>query len=217
MKSTIEKMCLSIVSICLVTSILVACGKPSPASLGIQKPISTSSMHYEKLGLGVYGIILDSDTKTAQVEIDKADLPKIKVSDSVTLGRFSTKIIGSVKSLPSNTANDDNSKCTVEVALNDNVYIPSETGNLTKPFAVINLPPRENAWCIFSSCIQDGNNGKKYVWATNKADISTILEDDWQLVEVKTGETDGVRTEITSGLKPGQTLLHPVSAADLRE
>jgi multidrug efflux pump subunit AcrA (membrane-fusion protein) len=206
-----------IISVCLFISSLTACGKPSAASLGIERPTSSIAIAYEEVGLGVYGSIETSeDNKTAQIEIDTADLPKIKVGYSISKGKiFPKKIIGTVKSLPNPAATDSGSKCIIEASLKDNVSISPVTGNLTKPDATINLPPRNNYWCIFNSSIQDGNDGKKYVWAAKNKDINSVLEEDWQLVKVKTGETDGMRTEITSGLKPGDLVMTQFSASDI--
>ncbi len=217
MKSKIEKMCLFIISICLVTSALVACGKPSAASLGIERPTNCIMIAYEELGLGVYGSIeTNEDNNTAQIEINTADLSKIKVGYSISQGKIqSKKNIGTVKSLPDPATVTSDSKCIIEATLKDNVYINPVTGNLTKPSATINLPPRNNYWCIFNSSIQDGNDGKKYVWAAKNKDMNSVLEEDWQLTEVKTGETDDFRTEVISGLKPGDLVMTPFSANDI--
>ncbi len=196
------------ISICLFISCLTACGKPSPASLGIERPPNSRTVFYEELGLGVYGQFnYDYDNRIGIMQIDVKDLPKIKVGYSVSflmsLGKF-----GTVKSLPNPETADINGKCNVEIDVKRNVDSSYKlmSGNKT---VSIDLPPENNRWCLETRCIQEGNNGKKYVWATTKKEEDFIQEQDWQLKEVKIGETDGIRTEILSGLKAGERVLRP--------
>ena len=199
---------LLIISACLFISSLTACGKPSPASLGIQRPQNSGTVFYEELGLGVYGQFnYDYDNKIGVIQIDVKDLLKIKAGYNVSL-LVNTRKIGTVKSIPNPETADINGKCTVEVDvmedITDNYYLMS--GNKT---VSIDLPPENNHWCLENQCIQDGSDGKKYVWATTKKAEDFIQEKDWQLKEVKTGKTDDVRTEILSGLKAGERVLRP--------
>ncbi len=203
------KVFLSVTTFCFIATILAACGKPSPASLGIQRPLSSGTAFYEELGLGVYGQFnYDYDNKIGIMQIDVKDLPKVKpgysVSFMMSLGKF-----GTVKSLPNAETADINGKCAVEVDVKGDVLgynYKLMSGNKT---VAIDLPPENNHWCLETKCIQEGNNGKKYVWATTKKAEDLIQQQDWQLKEVKTGETDGVRTEILSGLRAGERVLRP--------
>lgn len=200
-----------IISACLFSSSLTACGNPSPASLGIQRPEYKIEVVYQKLGLGVYGRFnYDFDNKTAQIQVDKEDLSKIKEGYTVSYANTAESYassIGTVKSLPDPANADANGKYTIEVALevvlNENVMI--DYLNSKNSPVVINLPPKGKHWCIDNNCILEGNNGKKYVWATKKKG-DYIPEEDWHLKEVKTGETDGTRTEITDGLDEGDRI-----------
>jgi hypothetical protein len=201
---------LLIVLLFITSFSLTACGKPSPASLGIERPELKIEVVYQKLGLGVYGRFnYDFVNKTAQIQVDKEDLSKIKEGYTVSYGDSEsyTSSFGTVKSLPDPANADENGECTIEVALkvalNENVmldYVHSK--NFT---VVINLPAKDKRWCIDNNCIQEGKDGKKYVWATKKKG-DYIPEEDWHLKEVKTGETDGTRTEITDGLDEGDTI-----------
>jgi hypothetical protein len=201
-----KKYFLLAIASCLFISSLTACGKPSPASLGIERPASSRAVFFEKLGLGVYGQFnYDYDNKIGIMQIDDKDLPKIKAGYSVSF-LMSLGKIGTVKSLPKAETVTVNGKCNVEIDVKRDVNASYKlmSGNKT---VSIDLPPENNRWCLETRCIQEGNNGKKYVWSTTKKEEDLIQEQDWQLKEVKTGETDGVRTEILSGLQAGERVL----------
>lgn len=70
----------------------------------------------------------------------------------------------------------------------------------------IYLPVRENVLYVDNASIFDGKDGKKYVWASEKAMLE-VSEKDLALVAVTTGASDGRVTEILSGLSAGGTVL----------
>ena len=202
---------LLLVLLLFITSIsLTACGKPSPASLGITKPKIGSCIPVSNNGLAVYGTgKIDAD-KTIRIEIDSSQLPKIKEGYKVTLDSAELKIglDGKVKSLPDASTIGDSSKCTIEAALEDDGGSNPNVYENVLMDATISLPARDGVWVVDKRCINDGNNDKQYVWVSKKNPSEAKATDDiWELAEVKTGDTDGTRIEVIEGLKGFNTIF----------
>ncbi len=200
--NTLKKIFLLTVSLCMILTTLTACGKPSPASLGIEKPLSGCALPIKNLGLSVYGNAkIDPANKIASIEIETSDLSKIKAGYKVRLTLDTIcSYNGEVNSLPDTNTIKDSSTCTIEAVLDADSNI--DLSENTKYDAIIYLPSKDGIWVVDSMCIEDGNNSKKYAWVSKKGpeevDFSKL---NWELVEVKTGETDGKRIEVTEGLK----------------
>jgi hypothetical protein len=197
-----------IISACLFLSCLTACGKPSPASLGIESPSVGGFMELGFHGLSVYGTgKINAANKTAQIEIESSKLPKIKIGDSVVLlNRTISRFDGTVSSIPDAKTVGNDTKCTIEVTLDYNGDDLSNSENIEMK-ATINLPAKDGVWLVDKRCIQEGNNDKQYVWASKKNPEELVInEEGWELVEVKTGETDGEDIEVTEGLKGFHTV-----------
>lgn len=196
--------------ICLILSILTACGKTSPASLGIQKPKIGVYIPISNKGLAVYGTGKINASKTMQIEIDSSQLPKINPGYKVTLDFAQLKISlnGKVKSLPDANTVGDSSKCTIEAALEDDGGSNPNVYENVLMDAAISLPAKDGVWVVDKKCINDGNNDKQYAWVSKKNPSEAKATDDiWELVEIKTGETDGTRIEVTQGLKGFNTIF----------
>ena len=197
-----------IISASLILSCLTACGKPSPASLGIEKPTKGGFEPIEIQGLSVYSNAkINSSSRIASIEIETSKLSKIKEGYKVNVYLDSAiSYDGIVKSLPDTNAIGGSSTCTIEAALDADSDL--DLSDDTKYSARIFLPAKDGVWVVLCVCIEDGNNGKKYVWASRKKQEEIKPNEDcWELMEVKTGETDGKNIEITEGLKGFKTLL----------
>lgn len=207
-----KKLCkglLSVMTICFISIALTACGKPSPASLGIEKPGNGGLNPIEFRGLSVYGNAkINSASKIAKIEIETLKLSKIKEGYRVYLHLDSAiSYNGVVKGLPDTNTIGDSSTCTIEAALDadSDLDLPDDT----KYSARIFLPSKDGVWVVLRGCIEDGNNEKKYVWASRKKPGEIKPDEDcWELIEVKTGETDGKSIEITEGLKGFKTIFY---------
>ncbi len=198
-----------LVLILFITSIsLTACGKPSPASLGIEKPTSGGSITIGISGLAVYGNAkINSTSKIASIEIETSKLSKIKTGYKVRLSiDQAVSYNAEVKSLPDTNAIGDSNTCTIEAALDADSNL--DLSDSLEYTAMIKLPPKDGIWVVDCRCIEDGNDEKKYVWASRKKpEEMRPEEDNWELIEVKTGETDGKRIEVTEGLKDFKTVF----------
>ena len=206
----LNKLFLLVIFSCLFLTSITACGKPSPASLGIAKPKIGVCIPVGNRGLSVYGTGKINAGKTMQIEIDSSQLPKIKAGYSVTLNsaELNIDLSGKVKSLPDNNAVGDSSKCTIEAALEeDGGSNPNVYENVLMD-AVISLPAKDGVWVVDKKCVEDGNDDKQYAWVSMKNSSEAKATDDiWELVEIKTGETDGTRIEVTQGLKGFNSIL----------
>lgn len=211
MKS-LKKVFLFTVSLCMILTSLTACGKPSPASLGIEKPLSGGAIPIRNLGLAVYGDAkIDPASKIASIEIETSDLTKLKAGYKVRLTLDTVASYdGEVSSLPDTNTIKDSSICTIEAVLDADSNI--DLSESTKYDAAIYLPSKDGIWVVDSRCIEDGNNNKTYAWVSKKSpEEMKPGEEDWELVEVKTGETDGKRIEVTEGLKEYKTIFMHIS------
>ena len=175
--NTLKKIFLLTVSLCMILTTLTACGKPSPASLGIEKPLSGCALPIKNLGLSVYGNAkIDPANKIASIEIETSDLSKIKAGYKVRLTLDTIcSYNGEVNSLPDTNTIKDSSTCTIEAVLDADSNI--DLSENTKYDAIIYLPSKKGP---------------------EEVDFSKL---NWELVEVKTGETDGKRIEVIEGLK----------------
>ncbi len=193
-----------------ITSIsLTACGKPSPASLGIQKPGAGGLDPIEFRGLAVYGNAkINSASRIARIEVETSKLSSIKEGYRVYL-RLDSAISynGVVKGLPDTNIIGDSSTCTIEAALDADSDL--DLSDDTEYSARIDLPAKDGIWVVYRECIEDGNDEKKYAWVSKKSPAETQGNvDSFELIEVKTGETDGKSIEITEGLKGFKTIFY---------
>ncbi len=198
-----------IISACLFLSCLTACGKPSPASLGIEKPGSGGLDPIEFRGLAVYGNAkINSASRIASIEIETSKLSKIKEGYKVNVYLDSAiSYNGLVKGLPDTNNIGDSSTCTIEAALDTDSDL--DLSDDTEYSARIYLPAKDGIWVVYRECIEDGNDDKKYAWVSKKSPAETQNNiDSFELVEVKTGETDGKSIEITEGLKGFKTIFY---------
>lgn len=199
---------LLVISCCLFISSLTACGKQSPASLGIESPSQYGSIPLGSEGLSIYGTAkINAANKTAKIEIESAKLSKIKIGDGVILlDRIIGRIDATVSSIPDTKTVGNDTTCLIEATLD---YIGNDLNNSQniEMSATINLPAKDGVWLVEKRCIEIGNDGKKYVWASKKTPEEIGLDEgSWELVEVKTGETDGYMIEVTEGLKGFNTV-----------
>ncbi len=204
----LKKYFLLVISCCLFLTSLTACGKPSPASLGIENPSVGGFMQLGFYGLSVYGTgKINAANKTAKIEIESSKLSKIKIGDGVILlDRVIGRLDATVSSIPDDKTVGNDTTCTIEATLDYNGDDLSNSENIEMK-ATINLPAKDGVWLVDKRCIEEGNNDKKYVWATKKnPEEIGINEEGWELVEVKTGETDGKDIEVTEGLKGFHTV-----------
>ncbi len=160
-------------------------------------------------GLSVYGTgKINAANKTAHIEIETSNLSKINIGDSVVLlDRTINRFDGTVSIIPdANTVGNDTT-CIIEATIKYDGDDLSNSENIEMK-ATINLPAKDGAWLVDKRCITEGNNDKQYVWATKKNPEE--IESDfvaWELIEVKTGETDGKNIEVTEGLNGFHTVF----------
>lgn len=206
----LNKLFLLVIFSCLFLTSITACGKPSPASLGIAKPKVGICIPVDNRGFAVSGIGKINADKTVQIEIDSSQLPKIKAGYKVTLdsAELNIDLAGKVESLPDANTIGDSIKCTIEAALDDDGGLnPNVYENIVMD-AVIRLPVKDGVWVVDKRCINDGNNDKQYAWVSKKNSSEAKVNDDiWELAEVKTGETDGQRIEVSEGLNGFNTIF----------
>lgn len=169
-------------------------------------------------------------SRVIEVEIDARDLDSIREGYSVKLSNMQKHVIfkGKVKSVPNAEALEGDS-CIIQVLLDeengdetaaDVETIPepdSQGGNGTQTVtrveagsqtlmedvaveAVIYLPAREDAFYLDAAMIKKGDDGKHYVWVSEKSPTE-IGPEDWTLTEVTIGNSDGRLVEVLSGLK----------------
>jgi hypothetical protein len=169
-------------------------------------------------------------SRVIEVEIDARDLDSIREGYSVKLSNMQKHVIlkGKVKSVP-NAETLEGDACIIQVLLDeengdetaaDVETIPesdSQGGNGTQTVtrvegggqtlmedvaveAVIYLPAREDAFYLDAAMIKKGEDGKHYVWVSEKSPTE-IGTEDWTLTEVTIGNSDGRLVEVLSGLK----------------
>ncbi|AKN31156.1 hypothetical protein Ccar_09965 [Clostridium carboxidivorans P7] len=173
----------------------------------------------------------EPNKNTMTVEIDTKDLSKVKEGYSVKLLNAEKQIAltGKVKNIPDAKNSGNSDICSIEVALEeekaDNFQASSTNTNAksdtnasstqqgtstissvkvtedTNMQATIYLPGNDNAYYIKNKCVKNGNDGKKYIWVSKKNQTEIKTGDDFELKEVKLGETDGRKTEILNGLE----------------
>ena len=206
----LTKYFLLVISCCLFLTSLTACGKPSPASLGIESPSGGGPIPLGSEGLSVYGTgKINATNKTAKIEIESSKLSKIKIGDGVILlDRVIGRLDATVSSIPDDQTVGNDTTCIIEATLD---YIGNDLNNSQniEMDAVINLPAKDGVWVVQKNCIYEGNNDKKNVWASKKNSEEIGSDKDaWELVEVKTGETSGFMIEVTEGLKGFHTVYN---------
>ncbi len=197
-----------IISACLFLSCLTACGKPSSASLGIERPSGGGFMELGFYGLSVYGTgKINAANKTARIEIESSKLSKIKIGDRVILlNRTISRLDAAVSRIPDANTVENDTTCIIEAAIEYDGDDLNSLENIELE-ATINLPAKDGVWLVDKRCIEIGNNDKKYVWASKKTPEEIGLDEEkWELAEVKTGETSGNMIEVTEGLKGFHTV-----------
>ncbi len=158
-------------------------GDENAESLGIKKPEKGNILSSDQLQVSpVYGKgRINGADKTAQIEIESSQLPRIKKGSTVYLAYYK----GTVKSVP-DPKTIKSSTCTIKADM-ENVYKSTQWDNLEFDASIYNV------FTVPTGCIQKGNNGKQYIWVSDKR----YNEEYWLLVEAKTGQTDGKMIEVT--------------------
>lgn len=170
--------------------------------------------------------------RIVEVEIDARDLGSIREGYCVKLSNMLKQVMlnGRVKSLPAAEA-VESATCIIQVLLDeengdetpaDVETLPeadSQSGNSTQTVtrieggnqtlvedvaveAVIYLPAREDTFYLDADMIKKGDDGKHYLWVSDKSPTE-IGPEDWTLTEVTIGNSDGRLVEVLSGLKEG--------------
>ena len=76
--------------------------------------------------------------------------------------------------------------------------------------ATISLPGKEGVFTIPLDCVLTGADGLTYVWMTEADAPQSVQTDDIRLVRVETGDSDGKKIEILSGLTEKSYIVLPI-------
>ena len=167
-----------------------------PQAYGVLSP------EYLLKGLSVHGSgSLVAGEQMVLAEIDLDDLKKIQQGAAVNLLNHSKDINlqGELVKLPQETSDCIDGICELEIFLDEPAKI---SGGVE---AAIQLPINEGVFYINKECVLEGADGETYVWVSLKKP-QEIKPADWELRQIKLGETDGKRFEVLEGLNGDESL-----------
>ena len=156
-------------------------------------------------GLSAPTLIIVADLKRLEVDayVDETDIGKVKIGQTaqITVDAFSDKVLtGKITKIAAGSTIQQSVVTygvTISFDANDLELKPDMTASVT-----IKTGQRTNVLVVPSVAIQVGVNGSTVNVLDGRADQGKIKS-----VPVKTGGTDGVNTEIVSGLTENQTIV----------